>query len=477
MVLYSKINLQSKFRSSFLVSLICIISISFISCKSYAFDGTNQSSLEQETDSEFRLLWENSPTRLNPEWIKHFGGDRLEYGDDFVRNLHGNLYVTSTSFTPVYSTGNVDITLFEVDTLSGNVLWNEKWDRTEFDYVSGIAEGKDGKVFLAGSTSAIRSNVAQNYSQENFDILLLSFDPVEKQWITVWSWGETNINEYCNDVTIGDDGHIYLVGTSQSSNNDMIVVKINGTSNVPIWIQLYGGDDIKEGNTLVFGRDGYLYALGTKYSSLTSSQFYIMKIDPASGESLWNMSWGSMSINEGLSLILGSDNSLYVTGASYVDDLDLAVVKLNPNSEEPIWTAVWGTNNRDYGNDLVFFNQNLLVLGTANETGSIGGEVVLLEVNPENGDIQYVSLWGSSHQEIGKKLLTDQPNDGFYLLGTIETSSEARYNSDILIGHFIPLISKKNMFEEAFRIGFSLLTISFCIIIVLRNKPKKIEKL
>ena len=200
-----------------------------------------------------------------------------------------------------------------------------------------------------------------------------------------------------------------------------------------------------------------------------------MKIDPTSGESLWNVSWGSMSTNEGLSLFWGPDNSLYITGASYDDNLDLAVVKFNPNSGEHIWTTVWGTNNRDYGEDLVFFNQNLLVLGTANETGSEGGEVVLIELDSEKGDIQYVSLWGSSHQEIGKKLIIDQLNNGFYLLGTIETPSEKIFNSDILIGYFTQLPNKKNMFDEVFRIGLSLSIIGLCIILVFRNKSKIVK--
>ncbi len=478
MALYSNNIIQRILRSLSLVFLVYVITFSFTSSISSVFDGSNQSTMEQEVDSEFRLLWENNPTELNPEWIKHYGGDRLEYGDDFLRNLHGNLYVTSTSFTPVYSTGNVDITLFEVDALSGNVIWVEKWDRAEFDYVSGIAEGHDGRVFLAGTTRYTRRarNYSHNYMMvENFDLFLLSFDPVGEQWLKLWSWGESNVNEYCNDVIVGDDGDIYLVGTSQSSNNnDIVAAKINGTSNELIWIQIYSGEDIEEGNTLVFGKDGYLYAFGTKYISLVSSQFYILKIDPASGESLWNMSWGSMSTNEGFSLFLGPDNSIYITGASYQDDLDLAVVKLTPNSEDLIWTTVWGTTNRDYGNDLVLFNQNLLVIGTANETGSIEGDVVLLEINPENGEIVYSSLWGTSHQEMGTKLLTDQSNDGFYFLGTIETSSETAFNSDILIAHFTPKSIKKNMFEEAIRIGLSMLIIGFCITLVLRNKLKKV---
>ena len=261
MALYYKIKLQITPRSSFFLYLICIISISSIPASSNLYVQTTmlnystRSDLRQEIDSEFHLLWENSPSRLNPEWIKHLGGNRLERGEDFVQNLDGNLYVVSTSFTPVYSTGNVDITLFEVDASSGNVIWNEKWDRTEFDFVSGMAAENDGKIYLAGTTRSLVRTVARNYTVENFDLFFLSFDPVEK-WINPWSWGEKYVNEYFNDIIIGKDGNIYLVGTSQSGNNDIILVKINGTNSEPIWIQIYGGEDIEEGNTLVYGQDG-----------------------------------------------------------------------------------------------------------------------------------------------------------------------------------------------------------------------------
>jgi hypothetical protein len=425
-------------------------------------------------DDENSLFLQNNTTRvLDAKWLTYIGvNKRNEIGNDFILNSKGNLLVVSTNFTKAINTGNVDITLFEINTVSGDIIWNSKWNRPEFDFVSGLVEREDGKLFLAGSSRNIFHNGSSSINQENFDIYVLGFDPEDRRWFNLWSWGKQENDEYCNDVILGGDDSLYLIGTSKTVNNslDILIAKVDSTKSETIWIQKYGSNYIEEGTALILGEDGYLYALGTKYYSFTENKFYVMKLDPDSGTPLWNQNFGSYTNNQAYSIIWGSDNSLYITG-SYEEpqtlDENILVMKINPDSGRIIWETIWGTSESDFGSDLSILDENLFVAGTKN-----ADDIVILEITMSHGIIRSLSLWGSPLEEELTKLIPDNKS-GFYILGTVRTIEEKKVDFDVFIGYFSYSAPTNRQTNESLRIGFSFGIIFLCFLIILivnRNK-------
>ncbi|MFX0183474.1 MAG: hypothetical protein ACFE95_10370 [Candidatus Hodarchaeota archaeon] len=426
-------------------------------------------------EKENSLFLQNNTTRvLEAKWLTYIGiNKRNEIGNNFILSSNGNLLVVCTNFSKAINTGSVDITLFEINAESGEIIWNKKWDRPEFDFVSGLVERKDGKIFLSGTYRNTFQNGSRSIDQENYDIYTLGFNPEDKRWFNLWSWGEQNDDEYCNDMIVGDDDSLYLIGTCETVNNslDILIAKVNSSKSEAIWIQKYGSNYIEEGSALILGEDGYLYALGTKYYSSTENKFYIMKLDPDSGTSLWNQSFGSYTNNQAYSIIWGSDNSLYITGSfkdSQTLDKNILVMKINPDSGKIIWETFWGTSENDFGSDLGILRENLFVAGTQN-----ADDIVILEITMSDGIIRSLSLWGSSLEEELSKLIPDNKS-GFYLLGTVRTIEEKRADFDVFIGYFIYSTSLNRQVNESLRIGFSFGIVLFCFLIIIITNRNKI---
>jgi hypothetical protein len=425
-------------------------------------------------DDENSLFLQNNTTRvLDAEWLTYIGvNKRNEIGNNFILSSNGNLLVVSNNFSKSINTGSVDITLFEINAVSGDIIWNKKWNRPQFYFVSGLVERNDGKLFLAGIYRNIFHNGSSSIDQENFDIYTLGFDPEDKRWFNLWSWGKLNDDEYCNDMIIGDDDSLYLIGTSETVNNslDILIAKVDSNKSETIWIQKYGSNYIEEGSALILGEDGYLYALGTKYYSFTENKFYVMKLDPDSGNSLWNQSFGSYTNNQGYSIIWGSDNSLYISG-SYKEpqtlDKNILVMKINSDSGRIIWETIWGTSESDFGGDLSILDENLFVAGTKN-----ADDIVILEITMSHGIIRSLSLWDSPLEEELSKLIPDNKS-GFYILGTVRTIIEKKADFDVFIGYFSYSVPTNRQINESLRIGFSFGILILCFLIVLivnRNK-------
>ena len=428
------------------------------------------------SEDDFQLIWQNDTTQtFSNDWNSEIVRKDWEVGED-MSLVSDQLYVTSTLF----SVDSVDIGIFSHNVTSDITLSDQQstaiWNRPEFTYVGDLEYSTNGNLILAGTMRRFIQHENDSHESEVYDLMVLTYDLEEQRWSNEWIW-PTNDNDYTNDAIITSDNDLYVIGSKQSypHGNSIIIVKINLHSSETEWIQTYEELGTEEGLSLAMGTDNYLYALGGQSSISRDENYYMLKIQPESGELVWSMSWGSQRVNRGKSLIYGSDDHLYLTGYSYdLDNLNsnVSIFKINPKNQEIVWSQTWGTKLRDGGQDIVEYKNNLIVVGTANAPTVSGGELLLLEVNSTDGDILTSSLWGSVNSEQGRKIIIDQEEEMLYVLVSLIHANDLKSDSNVIIGYFRTGLthSKEKSNSQDLLFG-TLILLSLLIVILWLNRP------
>ncbi len=469
---------MSNLRLQMKIFLIGMLLLSFVSSGLLTgYYGINSEiSFIRGSEEDFQLIWQNHTTQtFSNDWNSEIMGENWEVGEDMIL-IDDQLYVTSTLF----GVDSVDIGFFSHNITSDTTLSNQQstaiWSRPEFTYVSDLEYSTNGNLILAGTMRRFIQQENDSHTSEVYDLMVLTYDLEEQRWSNEWIW-PTIDSEYNNDAIISSDNDLYLIGSKHhfSHGNSIIVAKINLHSYETEWIKTYEELGTEEGFSLALGTDNFLYALGSQSSISREEKYYLLKIQPESGELVWSMSWGSQRINRGKSLIYGSDDHLYLTGYSYdLSDLNsnVSIFKIDPKNQEIVWSQTWGTKLRDGGQDIVEYKDNLVVVGTANAPTVSGGELLLLEVNSTNGEILTSSLWGSTNSEQGRKVIIDQEEEGFYVLANVITTNDLKSDSNVIIGYFRTELSysKENSNYQNLLFG-TLILLSLLTVILWLNRP------
>jgi hypothetical protein len=135
----------------------------------------------------------------------------------------------------------------------------------------------DGDIYLLRTTTSgvklyERKNVAYNSEDANRDFDL---DP----YAANNGLDDPDLNDEGKSITLAKDGNLILLGTVETpaDQQEIFLMKIDATTNQPIWRKTYGGADRDEGASVRSVDDGYL-VFGTVYFG-RSRKLVLMKLD------------------------------------------------------------------------------------------------------------------------------------------------------------------------------------------------------
>ncbi len=424
-------------------------------------------------ESEFNLKWQTDSNKgFMISWMNLIGAENWEEGADLLW-VEEKIYVVGTIYGQTTQIG-----LFEVNASSGGLIAGntfETMNGEEYTWVNSIQKDEKDILYLGG-TIQISGKTSSDYN-----LLLVTYDIQNRKWIDFWNWG-TKEPEYGSEMILGNDRMIYFLGTQQNytDTSDIVIIKLDPqkleSKNETIWVNFYGGVGNQEGNSLLYGTDGYLYVLGTQFADNNDNYWILYKIDPYTGQIVWNISGGTYTSTKGVKIIQDSADAIFLVGSiqsKILEDEDTFVLKINKITKKVEWFTTWGTDKLDIGNDILIFDENsLVVLANINITSINGGEIALIMLDIITGEIESNFIYGGSQDELGNRILINSnKKDELVLLGTIDTSSKTKYDLDIFIVKMIYSNNITHYFDSKSGTFFGLtLLIIICGLLIITHK-------
>lgn len=263
------------------------------------------------------------------------------------------------------------------------------------------------------------------------------------------NFGGSN-DEVINSVIETTDGGLVYFGTTRSINgditdkdqeeNDYWLFKTDSSGNL-LWSKTYGGSNDDQGQKVVATQDGGLAIVGFSMSSDGDASQnagiqdkWILKLD-ASGNILWEKSFGFSGSDQAFSVIATSDNGLMMVGflditASGGEGNDFTNAaqhgvgefwahKLDSNGNL-VWRRYFGGTNNDRAYDVIETPDNGYILAGAAESedfditnpkGSYDFWVIKVD---NSGNLVWQKSYGGSEIDIAYAIT--KTNDGNYIV-------------------------------------------------------------
>ncbi len=349
----------------------------------------------------------------------YFGGLQTDYAYTAATDLFGGIYIAGqTNSTNNIATPGVHRTSNAGTEDAFLVKFNAEGDRVWATYFGGIgpengysiATDKQGNVYMTGETS-ISTNIAtagahQMTNGGNIDAYLAKFSSTG---VLLWAtyYGGTAA-DYGRNVTVDNDGNVYLAGNTASNNN----------------IATAGAHQ----NTLGGSNDAFL----AKFNS--------------EGVRQWATYYGGTGTETGFSIDVDGTNNVYLTGLTASTNNiavagsyqpvkragnDAYLVKFNSNGVRQ-WSTYLGGNNNDNATSLKIDKQdNIYISGNTSSTNfpvkdalqpaNGGGTDAFLTKFNSDGNLLWSTYYGNTGTENGRHI--NVGIDGFVYLSGITNSA------------------------------------------------------
>ena len=396
-----------------------------------------------EIDGETFLAVANSSENGDPEdtvfWEKSFGGGNSEEGNCVAQTDDGG-YVVAGYKNPV---GTVAEYAYLVKTdASGNELWSKTFGGNGAERGYSVRQTGDGGYVIVGETDS--------FGAGSFDVYLVKTNASGNE---VWSktFGGNGAERGYSVQQTGDGGYV-VAGTTESfgaGSADVYLIKTDASGN-QVWNKTFGGEGEDYGSSVQQTEDGgYIVCGQTNSVGAGASDFYLIKTD-ASGNEVWSKTYGGEGNDFGQSVrqtegggyvLVGSTNSFELTY------MDVYLVKTDASGNE-VWSKTFGGDQNDYGKSVWQTKDGGYAI--AGETSSFGAginDVYLIRTDALGHEI-WVETFGGTSSDSGAAVR--QTSDGGFIVAG-QTFSIGAGNADVYLAYYKPPEDNVNIDSQIFK--------------------------
>jgi len=287
-----------------------------------------------------------------------------------------------------YSTAFLCI-LISLSVSAQDILWDKSYGGLHADYLFDAKPTQDYGFILAGSSISDKSGNKQDKSFGNMDYWVWKMD---QNGSLDWqkSYGGSEI-DFLKTIITTRDGGFLLAGTSASPKSgnkkdngfgfeDFWVIKLNADGSEQ-WQKTLGGIASDKLHTAIETKDGGFLLAGTSDSPTSeskkgknygSSDYWIVRLD-ATGEVLWDNSFGGVYLDTVESITEAAEDGFYILGYSNSPDTgnkktenfgngDFWLVRINKEGES-LWQRSYGGEGDDHPYVVLSLKDKGLLLG------------------------------------------------------------------------------------------------------------------
>lgn len=366
-------------------------------------------------------------------WDKTYGGSGSEELMDYVRTADGGYLLGGQTFSGISgdkTEPNWDPTLASNDywivktDAAGNKQWDKRFGGTSFDILNSVNQTADGGYLLAGSSFSGISGDKTQANQGAWDYWLVK---TNASGVKLWDRRFGGLeDDFATSACLTADGGILVGGYSKSNpggdktqpsqgNWDYWVVKVNAQGN-KVWDKTFGGNYTDWLFDMILVSDGGFLLGGQSFSEASGdksepnhdptpagSDYWMVRLD-ASGNKLWDRTFGGSEIDDISRLVELADGGFLISGESYSPadgnktEPNLGIEQTWVVKTDSVGTFLWDKTIFTYGHD---------ELGTAIPSGPDCFVVVNLTMADSGG---YVSENMKGNGDFWMVKLCNTPN-------------------------------------------------------------------
>ncbi len=336
----------------------------------------------------------------NIQWSKTYGGS----GDDRARKViqtsdNGFViigYSDSSDLDVSVNNGFRDFWIIKLDP-NGQLLWEKSYGFSGNDEGFNIKENTDGTLIAVGfldvSAAGNQGNFGKNqinHAGGDYWVLKLS-----STGNLIWSrFFGGSFTDTAFDVSVNSENDITVIGSSDSTDSDITanngtydfwVVKMDASGNL-LWERSFGGSQIDEGRAIVKTINGYLLVGDTRSTDNNvvnnngGADIWTATIDE-DGNILSSNNYGGSNFDVPRNAFSTIDNGFIISGSSRSSDIDLTENK----GQSDVWVfktdvmgnLIWETS---VGGSNIDFSHQAVQLNN-------GTIIVVGESSSNDGDI------------------------------------------------------------------------------------------
>jgi hypothetical protein len=283
----------------------------------------------------------------NEEWDHLFGGSNDDAATSVQQTTDGGFIISA--YTSSFGTGSVDAWLIKTDSL-GTLEWDETYGGYSSDGAWFVQQVTDGGYILTGWTYSSGPGYVGNVWLVKTDALGI------QQWDQVFG-GDDVDRGYCVQQTT--DGGYIITGYTASVGaglDDMLLIKTDAAGN-ELWSKTFGGTGRDYGYSVEQTFDGgYIIAGYTLSFGAGSEDVWVIKTD-ASGNELWNQTYGGLYSDEGYAVQQTTDTGYIVAGFTLsfgVGVHDVWLIKIEGAGVPPLEVDAGGPYEGFVGETIAF---------------------------------------------------------------------------------------------------------------------------
>jgi len=362
----------------------------------------------------------NAQTETN--WQKTYGGSGKDFGWSVQQTLDGGYVIVG--YTNSFGAGGYDVYLVKTDAY-GNQLWQRTYGGTGNDFGWSVQQTSDGGYIIVGYT--------RPFITDDYDVYLVKTDASGNQ---LWqmTYGGTG-NDLGWSVKQTSDGGYIIAGSTGSfgaGSSDVYLVKTDSSGKL-LWQKTYGGVNSDGGYSVQQTSDGGYVIVGDTWSfGAGGDDVYLVKTD-ASGDQLWQMTYGGTGDDFGYSIQQTSDGGYVIAGWTNLfgaGGYDVYLVKTD-SSGKLLWQRTYGGTGNDYGRYVQQTSDGgYVIAGYTNSFGAGGDDVYLIKTDA-SGNQLWQMTYGGRGDDFGYSV--QQTSDGGYVIAGSTSSFGIGYEDIYLI--------------------------------------------
>ncbi len=271
----------------------------------------------------------------NTVWQKTYGGTSSDVANAITATSDGGFVVVGTTASNdgdvSGNNGSFDYWILKLNA-SGELLWQKTLGGSDADFGEAITLAGDGGYVVAGYSSSNDGDVSGNNGERDAWVVKL-----DASGNLVWqkSLGGSN-QDFATAITMTSDMGFVVSGPTASSDGDVTgnkgsrdfwVVKLDASGNL-VWQKTLGSTGFDVSNAVVTTSDGGIVVAGgvpTNDGDVTENKggydIWVVKLN-ASGNLVWQKSYGGTLVDEASALTTTSDGGLVVAGSTESNDGD-----------------------------------------------------------------------------------------------------------------------------------------------------------